>query len=126
MASIGITTRNVGATRRRGAALLFCLFILTFSTLMVVNVMDMTTLELATLRNTIDYERATYLANAGIHAVAAELEADISWRGTITDGSYPADDTYTATAVDGSGNMIVVTASGVAGDISRTVQAVIE
>ena len=68
---------------RRGAALLFCMFILTFATLMVVNILDATTLELSALRNSMDYELALYLANAGVHQVAAQLEADIDWRGTI-------------------------------------------
>jgi hypothetical protein len=95
-------------------------------TLLVVNVLDTETLELSALRNSIDYERALYLANAAVHHAAAELEADSTWRGTVTSGSFPADDTYTATAVDGSNNTVVITAEGAAGSIVRTVTAVIE
>jgi type II secretory pathway component PulK len=111
---------------RRGAALLFCMFILTLTVLMVVNVLDSTTLELSTLRNSIDHERALYLANAGLHHAAATLEADTAWRGIITDGAYPADNTYTAEAVDGAGSTVTVTASGVAGDVVRSLEATIE
>jgi Tfp pilus assembly protein PilX len=111
---------------RRGAALVFCMFILTMITLMVVNVLDTTTLELSALRNSMDYERALYLANAGIHHAAATIEADNDWRGIITDGAYPADNTYTAEAVDGPNSTIIVTASGVAGDVTRNIQATIE
>lgn len=111
---------------RQGAALVFCMFVLTLTTLMVVNVIDATTLELSALRNSMDYERALYLANAGVHHIAATIEADNDWRGTITDGAYPADDTYFAEAVDGPSSTIIVTSTGIAGDVSRNIQATIE
>jgi Tfp pilus assembly protein PilX len=112
---------------RRGAALLFCLFVIFIVTLMVVNVLDTTTLQLSAVRNTIEYERALYLANAGVHHAVALLEEDATWRGTITEGSYPADDTYSATAVDGTNAYtVVVTSSGAAGEVTRNVTAVIE
>ena len=112
--------------QRGGAALLFSLFIISIVTLMVVNVLDSTTLELSALRNSLEYERALYLANAGVHEVAAQLEADSTWLGTITDGAYPADDTYGATAVAGTNYTVIVTSLGVAGEVTRTVQATIE
>ena len=93
---------------------------------MVVNVLDTTTLELSALRNSIEYERALFLAKAGVQEVAAQLEADNTWRGVITDGSYPADDTYQATVVDGANNTVIVTSKGVAGEVTRTVVATIE
>ncbi len=111
---------------RAGAALLFVLFMITAVTLMVVNVLDTTTLELSALRNSLDYERALLLCNAGVHEVAAQLEADSTWRGTITDGAYPGDDTYEVTAVDGAGTKVTVTSYGVAGEVTRTVQATIQ
>lgn len=111
---------------RRGAALLFSMFIISFMTLMVVNVLDTTTLEMAAVRNSMDYERALFLANAGVHEVAAQLEADSTWLGTITNGVYPANDTYQAVAVSGSSYTVNVTSRGVAGEVTRTVQAVIE
>jgi Tfp pilus assembly protein PilX len=108
---------------RRGAALLLCLSIIFLVTLLTVNVLDTITLDLSSVRNQIDYDRALYLANAGVHAVAAELEASPVWRGTITDGAYPADNTYSATAVDGAAGKVVVTSRGVSGSITRTVTA---
>lgn len=119
-------TNHENRNSRRGAALVFCMFILTMITLMVVNVLDTTTLELSALRNSMDYERALYLANAGVHHIAATIEADNGWRGTLTDGAYPADNTYFAEAVDGPDATIIVTSSGVAGDVSRNLQAIIE
>ena len=108
---------------RRGAALMICMFIIFLVTLLVVSVLDTVTLELSSVRNNIDYERALYLANAGVHAAAAELEADTGWRGTVADGAYPGDDTYQATAVTGALNTVIVTARGVSGSITRTVTA---
>src|SRR5687767_11546710 len=81
---------------RRGAALMISMFIIFIVTLLVVNILDTLTLDLASVRNNNNYERALYLANAGVHAVAAQLETDATWRGTLTDGAYPADDTYQA------------------------------
>lgn len=112
--------------QRRGAALLLCMFFICVVTLMALNIYTSITLEMSALRNTIDYDRALFLANAGVHQVAAQIEAAPTWTGTITDGSYPADDTYTASAVSGSNNTVVVTARGVSGGISRTVTATLE
>lgn len=108
---------------RRGAALMICMFILFIVTLLVVNMLDTITLELSSVRNNIDYERALYLANAGVHAAAAELEANPTWRGVVVDGAYPGDDTYQATAVSGAAGTAIVTARGVSGSVTRTVAA---
>jgi hypothetical protein len=92
-------------------------------TLLVVHVFDTITIDLSSVHNNIDYERALYLANAGVHAVAVQLEQDPSWRGTVTDGAYPADDTYSATAVSGANGTAVVTSRGVSHSITRTITA---
>jgi Tfp pilus assembly protein PilX len=112
--------------RRRGAALMICMFMIFLVTILVVNVLDTETLELAAVRNAIDYEKALQLANAGVHHAAAELENLSTWRGTVTDGSYPANDTYSATAVDGANHTVTITSRGVAGGVTRTVVASIE
>ena len=102
------------------------MFIIFLITLLVVNVLDTLTLELSSVRNNIDYERALYLANAGVHAAVAELEADTTWRGVVADGAFPGDDTYQATASNGALGTAIITASGVSGDITRTVTATIQ
>jgi Tfp pilus assembly protein PilX len=112
--------------RRHGAALMICMFIIFLVTLLVVNILDTLTLELSSVRNNIDYERALYLANAGVHAAAAQLETDPTWRGVLTDGPYPGTDTYQATAVNGAIGQVVVTSRGVSGSITRTITATFE
>ena len=125
--NIGNQRRVVRSLRRTGAALLFCLFVIFIVTLLVVSTLDTTTLQLSAVRNTIEFERALYLANAGVHHAAALLETDATWRGTVTEGGYPADDSYSATAVDGPNAFtVVVTSSGVAGETTRNITATIE
>jgi hypothetical protein len=102
-----------------------CVFVIAMTSLLVVRILDTETAQLAAIRNTTDYERALYLAGAGVHHALAELESDNGWRGTVTAGSYPADGSYTATAVDGVGAEVVVTGIGVAGDAVRTLEATV-
>lgn len=124
--TISLTSRPASRPARSGAALLVCMFLIFFITVMVVNVLDTQTVQLASIRNTLDYERALYLASAGVHHVAANLENDGTWRGTVTDGAYPANDTYSATAVDGVSGTIEVTSIGVVGEVTRQIQATIQ
>jgi Tfp pilus assembly protein PilX len=102
------------------------MFIVFIVTILTVNVLDTETVEFSALRNSIEYEKALYLANAGVHHAAAELENSSTWRGTVSEGSFPANNTYTATAVSGANNSVIVTAKGASGGIVRTVTATIE
>lgn len=111
---------------RRGMALLLCLFVVFMVSSLVLAVLNTETIQYSAARNVHDYERALYLANAGVHHACAELEADTSWRGTVTDGSYPADNTYSAAASDGTGGNVDIVSVGVSGAVSRTVEATVE
>jgi hypothetical protein len=114
-------------TRPRGVALLLCLFVMSIVTVWVVNMLDSQTVYQSALRNTIEYEHALYLSNAGIHHAVAELENDQDWRGTVTAGSYPASGSYSATAVDGvTAGTVDVTSTGVAGEVTRRAQATVQ
>ncbi len=111
---------------RNGAALLMAIFTIFMVSVLVVNVLGTEMAQLAEVRNVVDYERALYLANAGVHHVCAELELDPAWRNTVVGGSYPSSGGYSATASSGAGNLVTVTSSGVAGAVTRTVQATID
>lgn len=117
---------NSAATNRRGMALLLCLFVVFMVSSLVLSVFDAETSQLSAVRNVQDYERALYLANGGIHHACAELQANGAWRGTVTDGGYPADNSYSATAVDGSSGEVEITSFGVSGSITRTIQATVQ
>jgi len=110
---------------RTGIALLLCLFVVSLTSLMVLSILDTETSQLAALRNTADFERALYLAGAAVHHALAELEEDFSWRGTVTQGSYPGNLTYSASAADGTSGQVVITGTGVSGNATRTLQVTV-
>lgn len=109
--------------------MLLCLFLIAMTSVMVLNIVQSETLQLAATRNSIEYEQALYWANAGVHDACAEIMQNVSWRGTVTDGSVPpaaiAAGYEAIAADDGLGN-VVVTSTGYAGNGRRTVQATIE
>jgi hypothetical protein len=112
--------------RRSGVALLLTIFILAIITVWLVNMLNSQTVYQSALRNTIEYEQALYLANAGVHHAIAELETSTAWRGTVAAGSYPASGSYSATAIDGAINGTVdITSTGVSGETTRRLQATV-
>lgn len=115
--------------KRRGAALLLAMFLVFMVSTLVLNVMQTETLQLAVTRNAIEYEQSLYWANAGVHHACAELIADSSWRGTVSDGTVPPATPasgYSATGVDDGSGGVLVTSVGYSGQGARTVQATIE
>lgn len=112
---------------RRGIALLICLYVLSIITVWLVYMLDSATVYQSALRNTIEYEQALYLANAGVQHAVAEIESDTTWRGTVSAGSYPASGSYSATAVDGSvSGTVDITSTGVAGEVTRHLLATVQ
>jgi type II secretory pathway component PulK len=121
---------KVGNARRRrsprGVALLVCLFVLSLVSVWVVNMFQSATVYQSALRNTIEYEQAIYLANAGVHQAVAELAANLSWRGTSTAGGFPASGSYSAAAVDGAvAGTVEITSTGVSGGARRRLRATV-
>jgi Tfp pilus assembly protein PilX len=107
--------------KRSGVALLVTIFVLSLITVWLVDMLTSEAVYESSLRNTIEYEQALYLANAGVHHAVAELEANTAWRGTV------AGTGYSATAVDGSASGTVdITSTGVAGEVTRHLQAQVQ
>src|SRR3954466_991824 len=90
--------RSSKSSKRKGIALLICLFVLSIVTVWTVDMLESASIYQSALRNTIEYEQALYQANAGIQDVLAQLATDVAWRGTVTAGSYPSSGSYSATA----------------------------
>src|SRR3954464_11074829 len=112
--------RSSKSSKRKGIALLICLFVLSLVTVWTVDMLESASIYQSALRNSIEYEQSLYQANAGVHHVLAQLEADSSWRGTVTAGSYPASGSYSATAVNGAATGTAdITSTGVAGGTTR-------
>ena len=121
--------KTSGRLRRRkqpGIALLVCLFVLSIVSVWTVDMLESASVYQSALRNTIEYEQALYQANAGVHHVLAQLEANVTWRGTVTGGSYPASGSYSTTAANGVvAGTVDVTSTGVAGETTRRLSATI-
>ena len=114
---------------RRAVALLVVIFVMSLTTVLVVNMVDTQMLEMAALRHTQEYERALYLAGAGAHHALAVLEFSEERYEDFTIGpiEFPAGsgNTYQAAAVE-IGNTIVITGTGTSGDITRRVEVTVE
>jgi type II secretory pathway component PulK len=104
------------------------LFVMAVTSVIVIGILDTETLQYSALRNTIEYDRARYLAEAGAAHAVAFLERDITWRDGISITEFPSGsgDTYTATVVDGPDSTVIVTASGVSGRVTRRLQLTIK
>jgi len=121
------TRHRNGRREPAGVALLLCLFVLSIVTIWVVNMLNNATTYQSALLNSIEYEQSLYLANAGVHAAVAEIENNTSWLGTVTEGSYPASGSYSATAVTGSAvGTVDITAIGVSGGSTRRLFATVQ
>jgi hypothetical protein len=121
-----VALRRLPGQRRPGVALLVCLFVLSIVSVWTVDMLESASIYQSALRNTIEYEQSLYQANSGVQHVLAELEADLTWRGTVTAGGYPASGSYSATAVNGvAAGTVDITSTGVAGGTTRRLQATV-
>ncbi|GIW90869.1 MAG: hypothetical protein KatS3mg109_1301 [Pirellulaceae bacterium] len=104
------------------------LFIMAAVTAVVIAMVDTDMIQYAALHNTLDYERARYLAEAGIAHALAMLESDPSWRGTIPATEYPlgSGSVYEAEATDGTSGKVIVRATGKSGTTVRRLEAVVD
>ena len=109
---------------RSGAAILVSIFVVAVMSIMVVSAVKIQSSRMASVRNTVAYEQALYLAGAAAHHALAELEADSSWRTGLTDVEFPpaSGNTYTATVTDDAPTGVIIDASGTADGITRSVQ----
>lgn len=114
--------------RRSGVALLMALFVMTLASALVVATLDSQTLRYAALRNCVDWDRARYLAEAGIQHAFVFLEDDILWRKGIATTEFPigSGQTYRVEVVDGADGTVTLTSVGNAGKFSRVLRATIK
>jgi type II secretory pathway component PulK len=113
--------------RRRGTALMLAVFVMAVASMMVITILDTQTLQYSALRNTMHYDRARYLAEAGLHHAMSLLESDFDMSGTtgfsIPNTEYPvgSGSNYSASisAVQADGTR-VITATGTSNTFTRT------
>ena len=112
--------------RQQGTALLICLFVMTIASLAVLGVLGSVTSQMAAQRNTLEYEKALYLAGAGVHHAIAELEADPSWTTGIPNTPSTGSEYYSATLTPQGDGSIVITGVGVAGSVTRRLEVTVD
>ena len=122
------TRRLPQKARRSGLALMICLFVILLTSLVLVGISESLVSRQASYRNTNAYEKSLYLAGAAVHHGMAELEADVTWRGSHVNIELPSGsgDTYTISAADGASNTIIITAQGTSGTITRNLEVTID
>jgi Tfp pilus assembly protein PilX len=119
--------------RRRGLALMLALFVMAVTSMIIITIFDTQTLQYTALRNTVDYDRARYLAEAGIQHALSTLEIDFDQGAaggfTIPPVQFPAasGNVYQATIgpLEEDGTR-TVSAQGTAGTFTRRLEIVIK
>lgn len=114
-------------------AFMLALFVMAVTSMIVITIMDAQTLEYSTLRNTVDYDRARYLAEAGIQHALSMLEVDYDMSDntgfSISSTQFPSGsgNTYQASVgpVQANGTR-VVTGQGTAGTFTRRLQITVK
>lgn len=96
---------------------MLALFVMAVTSMIVITIFDTQTLQYAALRNTVDYDRARYLAEAGIQHALSILEVDFD-QGEATGFTIPA-----VQFPAGSGNVYDATIGPLEDDGTRTVSA---
>lgn len=115
--------------RRKGMAFMLALFVMAVTTMVVVTILDTQTMQFSALRNTVDYDRARYLAEAGVQHAVSMLESDFDLNGvggfTIPATQFPSGSGNTYQATIGplqSDGTRIVTGEGTAGGFTRRLE----
>ncbi len=116
------------AGERKGAALLFAIFVMMIASALVVSMAESQMTRYAALRNTRDWDDARYIAEAGLHHALSELENDITWRTGIPETEFPIGSGryYTANVRDGLDGTVLIKVQGRSGGFSRTLTATVK
>lgn len=122
------TERPPTDSRRSGSVLLVVVFVVAFTSLVLIGILKSVELQVAEQRATLRYERANYLAGAGVHHALMELQEDITWRGEIPETPFTpgSDEFYSATVVDAPEGGVVITAYGTSGEVTRRLEVLAE
>jgi hypothetical protein len=102
------------------------------TSILVVSIVDTQTLQFSALRNTRDYDRSRYLAEAGIAHALGILEQDWDDQ-NLRDNGIPATEfpigsgnTYSVTAADGANGTVILNSTGIAGEFTRQLQITVK
>jgi type II secretory pathway component PulK len=112
-------------------ALMMSLFVMIVCSMIVVTILDTQTLQFTALRNTMDYDRARYLAESGVQHSLAFLEEDYDLVG-IDSYDIPWTDApdsnnqYMADLSEGANGVVIVAAQGRSGNFTRRLEITVK
>jgi len=100
------------------------LFVMAVCSMICVSILDTQTLQYASLRNTMEYDRARYLSEAGVQHALSSIEEDyriddISALNVPVTNFPDANNTYKADLSDAGNGMILIEAEGTSGQFTR-------
>ena len=114
---------------QRGSVLLLVLFLMAFTTPVVLMMLDGHTTHTRCIHNHVQGMSALYIAQAGVHdAINELLQQDNTWRAGFTNRVFPAGSghKYTVSVADGDPGEIVITSTGqTAEGFTKTVTAAV-
>ncbi len=117
---------------RRGVALMMALFVMVVCSMIVITILDTQTLQFSALRNTMEYDRARYLAESGVQHALAFLEEDYDLIG-IDKYDIPwtnapdSDNQYMADLSEGAAlGTVVIAAQGRSGSFTRRLEITVK
>lgn len=124
---MSMIVKNKIRSQRRGAALILAMLIMGTVSAIVISMVDMVTMQMTVIRNTIAWDQARYLAEAGIAEGLCQLENDNAWRTGITATQFPAlsGNTFAVTVTDPGTGSLVLTSTGIANGVTRKVEATV-
>lgn len=108
-------------------ALMMALFVMAVCSMIVITILDTQTLQFTALRNTMDYDRARYLAESGVQHSLAFLEDDYDLAGidaydipwtNAPDGNSQ----YMADLSEGANGIVIIVAQGRSGNFTRRLE----
>ena len=108
-------------------ALMMAMFVMTVCAMIVITILDTQTLQFTALRNTMDYDRARYLAESGVQHALAFLEEDYDLIG-IDAYDIPwtdapdGDNQYMADLSEGANGIVIIAAEGRSGIFTRRLE----
>jgi type II secretory pathway component PulK len=112
-------------------AMMMALFVMTVCSMIIITILDTQTLQFTALRNTMDYDRARYLAESGVQHSLAFLEDDYELNGIDTydipwTNAPDANSQYMADLTEGANGTVIIAAQGRSGNFTRRLEITVK
>lgn len=114
--------------KRRGIALLLCIFVAAVTSILLLGILESQRIEMQTVTNVVESERANFMAEAAIHEIKSRLLTSSAWRGKTGWRRIPGDamSTFHGSVRDVSGGKVEITGIGRVGEITKQKRVVVD